>query len=114
MKDENDFKLADCFLPGLEEGRYHISGTQTVTQPEEDSFSAGKDFCVAATPEQMPENIVFRVYPADRQRGDFSGTLPYIVFRDASYPWLRRWTEDTDGFRNTCTGGGAFRMSEAG
>lgn len=99
MKDENDFKLADCFLPGLEEGRYHISGTQTVTQPEEDSFSAGKDFCVAATPEQMPENIVFRVHPADRQRGDFSGTLPYIVFSDASYPWLRRWTEDTGGFR---------------
>ncbi len=95
--DEMDFKLADSFRPRLEEGKYTIKGMQEVSLPVQDHFSVSKDFYVAANAETISPKDIFSIYPAAEQRGDFSGTLPFIVLNNPNYPWIRRWTDDIDG-----------------
>lgn len=96
---EMDFKLADSFQPGLGEGKYTIQGTQEVTMPVSDHFSATKDFYVAANAETISPEEIFSIYPAAEQRGDFTGTLPFLVLKNPGYPWIRRWTDDIDGLQ---------------
>lgn len=98
-ENEKEFKLADSCVPGLEEGRYTAEGIQTVTLPQNDTFSVRKDFYVAANTETMAADEVFSVYPAPEQQGDFAGTLPFIVLKNKTYPWIKRWMEDIDGHR---------------
>lgn len=99
MDNERDFQLADSFCPQLEEGTYTIHGAQTVTQPQRDDFTVTKEFYIAANLQTVAQEDVFQVYPAPRQQGDFSGTLPFIVLNNEVYPWIRHWTADVDGLR---------------
>lgn len=91
---EKEFKLADYVKPALEEGKYTIRGGQTVTSPQNDSFSVSRDFYVSVTDTSIDPSDIFSVYPAPEQRGDFTGTLPFIVLTNRVYPWLRHWTKD--------------------
>lgn len=99
MEVGQEFKLADSVIPKLEEGKYIVKGMQNVSMPQAENFEIAKEFYVAGNAEIVTENEVFCVYPAVQQQGDFSGTLPFIVFHDRSYPWVRKWTEDIAGNR---------------
>lgn len=96
---EKDFKLADSFEPEIEEGKYTVKGTQTVTSPENDTFTVTKDFYVAANTETLSPDEVFSVYPAPDGQGDFTGTLPFIVLKNRFYPWTRCWTNDVNALQ---------------
>ena len=96
---EKNFKLADSFQPVLPEGKYTIKGIQNVTKPEEEHFQVEQDFYITAESGPLINDNLFQVYPAPDQQGDFSGTLPFLVFNDQSYPWLHHWTEAIDGFQ---------------
>ncbi|MCU6761187.1 Uncharacterised protein [uncultured Roseburia sp.] len=98
-ENEKEFKLADNCIPGLEEGKYIAEGIQTVTLPQKDTFSVKKDFYVAVNTETMAVDEVFSVYPAFEQQGDFAGVLPFIVLKNKTYPWIKRWMEDINGHR---------------
>ena len=95
--DEKDFRLADCFKPVLEEGAYIITGSQDVTSPVMEQFSATRDFYVAANTENLAVGELFSVYPNPEQQGNFSGTLPFMVLNNPAYPWIRHWTNDIGG-----------------
>jgi hypothetical protein len=96
--DNKNFKLADSVLPLLEEGKYTVKAVQNVTVPQKDSFSSESEFFVAADTEKLDNNKIFSVYPNTADKGDYSGTLPFIVLNDPVYPWLCKLTEDIDGF----------------
>ncbi|MDR1689988.1 MAG: hypothetical protein LBS21_15485 [Clostridiales bacterium] len=95
--NERDFKIADYYKPALAEGTYTISGVQNVTSPETDTFKANKNFYVAVNTETIAHSDIFSVYPFPEQRGDFSGTLPFIVLNNEVYPWMRHWMDDING-----------------
>lgn len=94
---DQDFKLADYMAPAIEEGRYTITGRQTVTQPVSDTFQVQKEICIAANTRTLAGQDVFGVYPLPEQQGDFAGTLPFLVLNDQVYPWIRHWRDDIDG-----------------
>lgn len=94
---EQNFKLADYVKPSIEEGKYTITGTQSVSLPVQDKFVVQKDICVAANTRTLPPNEIFSVYPAPEQQGDFAGTLPFIVLNNQVYPWIHYWRKDIDG-----------------
>ena len=95
---DQDFKLADYMKPAIEEGRYTITGKQTVTLPVPDAFQIQKEICVAANMRTLADQDVFSVYPSPEQQGDFAGTLPFLVLSDQVYPWIRHWRDDIDGW----------------
>lgn len=92
---DSKFKLADSCIPPLYEGDYTIRLTQEVTKPDKDEFSVEKKFCVAANTEFLSEDMIFSIYPAKNQQGDFSTDLPFMVFNDPSYPWMKYAGKDS-------------------
>lgn len=91
MSNDNDdkkFRLADYYTPSLEEGNYTIKFNQTIDSKQQ-TFSTTKDFRIAVNTKILQENAVFNVHPAPNERGDFSTELPYIVFNDPFYPWMK-------------------------
>lgn len=92
-----DFKLADDRKPAMEEGRYTITGRQTVSRPVSETFQIQKEVCVAANTRTLAGQDVFSMYPSPEQQGDFAGTLPFLVLHDQTYPWLRHWRDDIGG-----------------
>jgi hypothetical protein len=96
--DNKNFKLADSVLPLLTEGKYTVKGVQDITVPQKESFSSESCFYVAADTEKLSEDKIFGFYPNASDKGDYSGTLPFIVFNDPVYPWLSKQAEDIDSF----------------
>ena len=91
---DEKFKLADNCLPPLYEGDYNITFDHTMTVAESqnsinEKFHIEKKFCVAINAETLPDSDVFHVSPAPNDQGDFSTELPFMVFNDPTYPWLK-------------------------
>lgn len=93
--DDKKFKLADCYLPSLEEGDYTINFKQTINSTDE-SYSITKEFRVGLNTKILQDEAVFNVHPAPNELGDFSKELPYIVFNDPSYPWIKSISSDNE------------------
>ena len=96
--DKKGFKLADNYLPPLQEGLYNVKFAQDVyigekkfdeEPPPDNSFLIEKKFCIAANTEMLSDNEVFNISPAPNQQGDFSTVLPHIVLNKPSYPWMK-------------------------
>lgn len=91
MSNDNDdkrFRLADYYTPSLEEGNYTIKFNQTIDSKQQ-TFSTTKDFRIAVNTKILQDKAVFNVHPSPNERGDFSTELPYIVFNDPLYPWMK-------------------------
>jgi hypothetical protein len=95
MADERSFRFGDNAPPALEAGAYTARMTQYVKLDgaDTDSFFAEKSFHIAANNEKLLDTDIFSVYPAENAQGNFSGTLPFIVFNNEQYPWLRNFTD---------------------
>ena len=87
--DNKGFKLADNYLPPLFEGIYNVKVDQHVKKPEEQHFSINKQFCVTLNTETLSDDAVFNVHPAPNQQGPFSTVLPFMVFNNVTYPWMK-------------------------
>jgi hypothetical protein len=99
MAIESSFRFGDSAPPGLEEGNYTALFTQNVKLDgaDTDEFTAQKNFTVAANNERLSDADIFSVYPPENAQGNFSGTLPFIVFYNEHYPWIK---EFHDGGKN--------------
>lgn len=96
---DEKFKLADNCLPPLYEGFYNVKFDHSMTVEEktnnnksnnkDENFHIEKKFCVAINAEKLPDTDVFHVSPAPNDQGDFSTELPFMVFNDPTYPWLK-------------------------
>lgn len=82
-------KLVSYAKPVLADGKYTLSVTQTVTEPEKQTFTASSDFCVAGRAFTLAFGDVFDVYPPENECGNLSKMLPFITLEDKSFPW--RW-----------------------
>ena len=94
--DNKGFKLADNYLPPLFEGIYRVNVDQEVTKYGNNHFHFEKNFCVAVNTETLSEDKIFNIHPAPNQQGDFSTVLPFMVFNDVSYPWMKE-LKDSNG-----------------
>lgn len=92
--EEKKFKLIDSNPPPLSDGDYKVTVEQNVTSPANSTFKVEKDFCVTVNSEFLPDDAVFNLRPTPNERGDFSNELPYMVFNDPSYPWIREIKDD--------------------
>lgn len=93
--DDKKFRLADYYLPLLEAGDYTVNFKQTINSPDE-SYSVTKKFRVGLNTKILQDEAVFNVHPAPNELGDFSKELPYIVFNDPSYPWIKSISNDEE------------------
>jgi hypothetical protein len=101
MADESSFRFGDSSLPAIKEGTYSAIMTQNVKfdGADADSFSVQKSFKIAANNERLSDTDIFSVYPPENAQGNFSGTLPFIVFNNEQYPWIKEFS-DTGGNRS--------------
>jgi hypothetical protein len=88
-------------IPGLEAGEYTLDVSQRVAdsagKPIDDgslhntySFAVlGDRFRIA-----NPPDVLFGVYPADNDSGEFSAVLPHVVFSKPTFPWTRYPTKE--------------------
>ena len=91
---DEKFKLADNCLPPLYEGDYNVKFDHTMTVAEskkstDEKFHIKKKFCIAINTERLEDSDVFHVSPPPNDQGDFSTELPFMVFNDPTYPWIK-------------------------
>ncbi|MBR6123948.1 hypothetical protein IKQ19_10220 [Candidatus Saccharibacteria bacterium] len=91
---DEKFKLADNCLPPLYEGDYNVKFDHTMTVAEskkstDEKFHIEKKFCIAVNTERLEDSDVFHVSPPPNDQGDFSTELPFMVFNDPTYPWIK-------------------------
>lgn len=80
--------------PPLDPGDYTVSVSQTVKELADDPTSGGKfaddfDFSVAGPRFTLNPSEVYSVYPPKDETGDFSNSLPHVVFTRRTLPWER-------------------------
>jgi hypothetical protein len=83
--------IIQCFTPPLTAGVYEVNVTQNVATSafEEQSMSAGLKFGVDAARFTLNDADVYSVYPPANQVGNYTGSLPHIVFNRRTLPWER-------------------------
>lgn len=90
-------KFIEYVQPVLSGGSHTINVTQTITEPEGDSFTETARFYVASRAYTLEPDAVFGVSPSENECGDFSRTIPFITLKNATLPWAYRITEDIKG-----------------
>src|SRR2546423_10952674 len=80
--------------PPLEPGDYAVNVLQTVKELADDLTSGGTfadefDFSVAGPRFTLNPSEVYSVYPPKDEIGDFSNSLPHVVFTRRTLPWER-------------------------
>ena len=73
--------------PPIEPGDYQVNANQAVKQL--DTFDNAYSFSVAGPRFSLNPSEVYSVYPPKQQIGDFSNSLPHIVFTRRTLPWER-------------------------
>lgn len=84
-------------LPGLDAGDYQLTVNQQVfesdgiTPVSGDSYSNSYTFSVAADRFSLsaPGSVVSSLFPGNNTSGEYSTVLPHVVFKKATFPWVR-------------------------
>ncbi|SFF06171.1 hypothetical protein SAMN05518672_11519 [Chitinophaga sp. CF118] len=92
-------QLIQCFTPSMVAGEYNLAITHTVTTPKSvDSkylppkgpvAQASLNFNIDAARFVLNPADIYSVYPPAGQSGNFSESLPHIVFTRRTLPWER-------------------------
>ncbi len=87
--EATDFKLIDKIVPAVAAGKYNFMATQTVKQEGTvvAEYQASQEYMIARRIFSLEAEGIFGTYPANGVAGDFAATLPFITFKDRSYPW---------------------------
>jgi hypothetical protein len=83
-------------LPGLEAGGYQLDISQRVDDSQgqpisDDTLSRRYTFVVAGDRFRLsdPSAAIASTFPASNATGEFTTTLPHVVFAAPSFPWIR-------------------------
>ena len=93
-------KMIQCFIPPMVAGLYSVTVHQVITKnnkpaPNKDvitvSENISKSLLLAVDAARFTLNAadVYSVYPPANQFGNYTGTLPHIVFTRRTLPWER-------------------------
>ena len=99
MSEQMEFY--DSCIPALPSGSYRIQVNQSVKKEDALSaqeFSASHAFRVDGAFYQMEDNELVQIFPADGSSGEYDGQIPFMVLREAAFPWNRD-ERDSDGNR---------------
>ncbi len=87
-------------LPGLEAGGYQLDISQRVDDSQgqpisDDTLSRSYTFVVTGDRFRLsdPSATVASTFPASNATGEFTTTLPHVVFAAPSFPWIRSPTK---------------------
>lgn len=96
-KQYDKMKLIEYRKPVLNSGSHTIRITQTVTEPQKDTFTETGEFYVASRGYTLEADSVFSVSPSENECGDFSRLIPFITLKSAVLPWAYQITDDIGG-----------------
>lgn len=84
-------KIVQCFLSPMVAGKYTVEVEQNVVHKEQSIQNINKTFCfgVDAARFTLKPNDIYSVYPPANKSGNYSETLPHIVFSRRTLPWER-------------------------
>ena len=99
--EESLLKLYDHQKPQLKAGEYELKASLNLDLnshdlPEDNGLHDSMKFRVEGPRFQLGEDDIHSWYPSPGDKGDFSGTLPHIVFNKRVLPWERLLTENDD------------------
>lgn len=79
------------FLPPLEAGDYTLELSQTVSKDNTqlDSYTSNYTFSVGGVRFALPSSELAAAFPPDGNQGDYSESLPHLVFVRRTLPWER-------------------------
>ncbi|MBO4290447.1 MAG: hypothetical protein J5898_00920 [Lachnospiraceae bacterium] len=105
MNDNYTFSLMSEAAPALQQGNYRIEATSIISigavRKEEYKTIAEKNVRITSDESNMGDQLIQSVFPPRGGRGDFSTSLPFIVFKDRSLPWRKRLDfKGTDSDKN--------------
>jgi len=90
MSENIKMRFLQAALPILEDGTYTVSAAQKVLKPQEETMPETlQTFLVGCRHFTLSENEVYSVYPPKESSGNYSNSLPHIVFRQRTLPWAR-------------------------
>ncbi len=84
-------KIVQCFLPAMVAGKYTTVVSQRVLKNKASLQNITKtfDFGVDAARFTLNPNDIYSVYPPANQSGNYSESLPHLVFTRRTLPWER-------------------------
>jgi hypothetical protein len=84
-------KIVQCFLPAMVAGKYTTVVSQQVVKDKANLQDLNKtfDFGVDAARFTLNPNDIYSVYPPANQSGNYSESLPHLVFTRRTLPWER-------------------------
>ncbi|THF51775.1 hypothetical protein E6C50_08445 [Flavobacterium supellecticarium] len=84
-------KIVQCFLPAMVAGKYTTVVHQQVIKDKSSLQDLNKtfDFGVDAARFTLNPNDIYSVYPPANQSGNYSESLPHLVFTRRTLPWER-------------------------
>jgi hypothetical protein len=76
-------------LPALDVGEYVIETRETLTVDGtlQATYSDKREFAVRGERFRLNPTQIYSVFPPDQTLGDFSATLPHLVFNSKTLPW---------------------------
>jgi hypothetical protein len=95
-------KFFQACLPPLFPGDYNVRVDQTVQQIRPEPFRTDLDFSVAGPRFSLNPLDIYSVYPPANQKGNFSNSLPHIVFTRRTLPWERTMDGTEPDNENPC------------
>ncbi|MBN9285619.1 MULTISPECIES: hypothetical protein [unclassified Flavobacterium] len=84
-------KIVQCFLPAMVAGKYKTEVSQRVIKDKASIQDIKKtfDFGVDAARFTLNPNDIYSVYPPANKSGNYSESLPHLVFTRRTLPWER-------------------------
>lgn len=84
-------KIVQCFLPAMVAGKYTTEVSQRVIKDKANIQDIKKtfDFGVDAARFTLNPNDIYSVYPPANKSGNYSESLPHLVFTRRTLPWER-------------------------
>lgn len=86
---EEFLTLAAACQPGITQGRYEVTVSQTANIGCEIG-DARLEFYVAAERVSLDRNEIYSVYPPSMSAGVFGNCLPHIILKRKTFPWERK------------------------
>lgn len=98
-------KIVQCFLPAMVAGKYTTEVSQRVIKDKVSIQDIKKtfDFGVDAARFTLNPNDIYSVYPPANKSGNYSESLPHLVFTRRTLPWERTLDGKLPVFQRTTT-----------
>lgn len=98
-------KIVQCFLPAMVAGKYTTEVNQHIIKDNVSIQDIKKtfDFGVDAARFTLNPNDIYSVYPPTNKSGNYSESLPHVVFTRRTLPWERTLDGQLPVFQRSTT-----------